>query len=382
VISIGFIDLLKAFPKILVSAINLSSSAVRSGARLKDVLRFILSRDILSQLYIPINTRLAFLPTCPHILSQVPWVIEIEEVLTLFSRALPYEHMDTLPDSFDILSSPYYPCVKALIESDNCKGIICHVKSTAEAVPLIFQNDALRKKTFHIALGVRLPPIHLLEGRERDGVIRILFTNSWNPWNEAFSNFYLRGGLDVLEAFSILSSRYPNLRLILRTSLPPDLDKRYLKIIKTCPVEVVDQFLSEKELQKLKAKADIFVLPSARLHVVSVVEAMAYGSAIVVSDGWGMQEYIEHGRNGIVIPGRFGKCSWVDKYGAVRVNYKPLFSSDPVIVKRLVEFLSTLIEDKDLRKKLGWTARKDAESKFSLENWNRYLKKAFDQAFS
>jgi glycosyltransferase involved in cell wall biosynthesis len=49
-------------------------------------------------------------------------------------------------------------------------------------------------------------------------------------------------------------------------------------------------------MEGLFNSADIYVLPSARLHVVSVLQAMATGLAIIVSDGWGMAEYISYGR--------------------------------------------------------------------------------------
>ena len=41
---------------------------------------------------------------------------------------------------------------------------------------------------------------------------------------------------------------------------------------------------------------DIYLLPSARIHVVSILQAMSYGLAVVASDGWGIEEYIEHGK--------------------------------------------------------------------------------------
>jgi glycosyltransferase involved in cell wall biosynthesis len=192
----------------------------------------------------------------------------------------------------------------------------------------------------------------------------------------------LPGGLDLLEAFSILASRYPNVRLILRTALPPDLDSRYLRIIQDYPIEVVDQFLPTNHMEELLSNVDIYVLPSARLHVVSILEAMAHGLAVVVSDGWGITEYVEHYRNGIVVRGRYGKCSWMDVNGMLREDYSPLFASDPLVVSGLVDSLSTLIEDRDFCERLGKAARKDIETKFSIENWNRGLKKVFDRALS
>lgn len=358
---------------LLRSSAKLFLSAVRNGAKPDEVMRFISTRDIRSQLQIPTSSRLAFLPTYPYILGQVPWVIEIEDTTTLFTPFL----WNGQTSSLEIWDAPYYPAVKALLESDSCRGIVCHVKSTAESIPLLFNNAALHKKTTYIPLGISLPPTLPLPQKRDDNMIRILFTNSWKPGRR---NFYLRGGLDLLEAFSILASRYPNLRLILRTALPPDLDSRYLKIIESCRIEVVDRFLLIDDLQELMSNVDIYVLPSARIHVVSILEAMAHGLAVVASDGWGIEEYVEDGRNGIIVRGRYGKCSWMDANGMLREDYKPLFSSDPFVVSGLVDSLSTLIEDRELREVLGQAARRDIETRFSIDNWNRGLAEVFDQA--
>jgi glycosyltransferase involved in cell wall biosynthesis len=172
------------------------------------------------------------------------------------------------------------------------------------------------------------------------------------------------------------------LRLILRSKLPQDLNQRYRQIIERCNVQVIDQFLSEDEMEALFASADIYVLPSARLHVVSILQAMASGLAIVVTDGWGMGEYISHGRNGLIVPGRYGTCSWMDSNGILRENYQPLFSADPVVTNGLVEALSSLIQDAEMRTNLANTGLRDIETRFSIERWNRDLATAFDRALS
>ncbi len=355
------------------SAVKLFLSAVRNGAKPFNVMKFVWTRGIWSQFQIPTNVRLAFIPSWPYILGQIPWVIEIEDTINLFE---PFIKGGWKTCSTEIVDDPYYPAIKALLESDSCRGIVCHVKSTAESIPLLFNNDALRKKTIHLPLGIQLPPAPKWRG---DNVIQILFTNNWH---QGFGGFYSRGGIDLLEAFLILASKYSNIQLILRTALPPDLDSRYLKIIESCPVEVVDQFLTTEDMQSLMSNADIYMLPAARIHVVSILEAMAHGLALVVSDGWGITEYVEHGRNGIVVPGRYGRCSWIDKKGMLRMNHRPIFSSDPFVVSGLVNSLSALIEDRNLRQRLGQADRRDIETRFSMDNWTRGLAKAFDQALS
>lgn len=355
--------------------VKLMLSTSRNGANLADIIQLMKARDIRSQLRIPQTAKLVFLPTWPYILNQVPWVVEIEDTTTLFAPFI--RNGETR--SIDVAKTPFYPVVKALLESDNCRGIICHVKSTAESIPLLFKNEQLRDKVIYIPLGVALPDSPTEEEKQQDEFIDLLFTNSWH---QGATNFYLRGGLDLLEAFSILASKYPNIRLILRTQLPSDLDSRYLTMLmENWRIKVISQFLPFDEMKKLMSNTDIYVLPAARIHVVSILQAMSHSIPVVVSDGWGIEEYVRHEWNGIIVRGRYGKCSWIDRAnGMLREDYSSLWQPNPMVIDGLVDSLSALIEDKALRKRIGQNGRKDVETKFSIDNWNRGLKEAFDQA--
>jgi glycosyltransferase involved in cell wall biosynthesis len=195
-------------------------------------------------------------------------------------------------------------------------------------------------------------------------------------------NFYLRGGLDVLEAFATLRERYPQLRLTLRTTLPP-LDPHYHRILESGWVRVIDRFLPAAEMEALLANSHIFLLPAARIHVVSLLQAMAHGLAVVASDGWAIEEYLTHERNGLVVKGRYGKVSWVDeRAGMLREDYGPMLTADADVVQGLVEAVSRLVEDRALRQRLGRTARRDVETTYNRERWNRGLRDVFDRALA
>jgi hypothetical protein len=63
-------------------------------------------------------------------------------------------------------------------------------------------------------------------------------------------------------------------------------------------------------------------------------------------------------------------------------KWKPLLSADPAVVDRLVEKLSEVITDINRRRELGEAAQKGVDGKFSLQNWNLRLAKAFDLALT
>ena len=365
--------------RIIKSLSRLCRDALANGSTVEDLFRFIRSRSLRAQISFP-NSVLAFLPSTPFILGQAPWVIEIEDTTTLFA---PFPRINgkriypRLLGLDGVYDSGFFPAVKALLEDESCRGIICHVRSTAHSIPLLFGNPNLAEKVSYIPMGIASPPYYKSR-TESDGVT-ILFTNSWH---QGATGFYLRGGLDVLEAYSMLHSENKALRLIVRSKLPDDLDARYRQIIERCNVTVIDRFLPADEIRSLFDSADIYVLPSARLHVVSILQAMAHGLAVVASDGWGISEYIEHGRNGLIVAGRYGETSWMTQDGMLMEDYRPLLAATPHVAGALKDALAMLIKEPDIRRQFGKTARRDTETKFSLDAWNVGLATAFDRALA
>jgi glycosyltransferase involved in cell wall biosynthesis len=361
----------------LKSLMRFCRDALASGSTGKDLSRFIRSRSLRSQMSFP-NAVLSFLPSSPFILGQTPWVIEIEDTTTLFA---PFPRINgkrlypRLLGLDGIYDSGFFPCVKALLENESCRGIVCHVRSTAQSIPVLFGNPKLAEKVSHIPMGIQVPPSR--KSRTDADTVTLLFTNSWH---QGATGFYLRGGLDALEAYSMLYSKYKNLRLIVRSKLPDDLDGRYHQIIERCNVTVMDRFLRADEIRSLFESADIYLLPSARLHVVSILQAMAHGLAVVASDGWGISEYIDHERNGLIVAGRYGETSWMTPGGMLMEDYRPLLKATPKVAGTLRDMLALLIDEPDRRQQLGETARRDIETRFSLESWNLGLARVFDRA--
>jgi glycosyltransferase involved in cell wall biosynthesis len=359
--------------RVVAAVVRLFVALRRNGARLVPTLKFLQSRHFQSQLLLADYPGLVFLTSMPYTYGQNPWVVEIEDPTTLFYPLVQNGHTCEL----GVADSPYYPIVKTLLEADHCKGIVTHMRSTAELVRTLFRSETINRKVFYQPLGVRLP--ERWQRHDDTEHINLLFINSWCQMP---TNFQLRGGLEVLEAFATLRERYPQLRLTLRTGLP-GLAEHYHRIIEAGWVRVIDRFLSAEEMEALLAESHVFLLPAARVHIVSLLQAMSYGLAVVASDGWGIEEYVTHGRNGLIVKGRYGKVAWADhQAGVLREDYGPMLTPDPEVVGGLVDAVSLLVEDHELRKRLGRAARRDVETTFSLERWNRGLKEAFDRGLS
>lgn len=358
--------------RMLRSAVRMFCQLRRQGAGLSTILLFLRTRHFLSQAHLTEQRGLVFLPSIPFTYGQNPWLIEIEDPTTLFFPFVHNGHTNTI----HLAEQPYFPIIKALLEAEQCRGIVTHMHSTARLVAKLFRSETIRNKVFYAPLGVHLPQRWQRHEATADSEpIHLLFTNSWHQLTQ---NFFLRGGLDVLEAFAILHERYPQLRLTLRTQMPV-LGNRYQQILEQGWVRVISRFLPTEEMEELLAGSHIYLLPAARVHIVSVLQAMSHGLAVVASDGWGFEEYVDHDRNGLMVKGRQGKVSWIDEEaGMLREIYQPMYEPDPIVVAGIVEAVSRLVEDRSLRQRLGQTARRDVQTKYNLENWNAGLKAAFD----
>jgi len=348
------------------------ASSLANGGTARETIDFLRSRHRPSQMLLPRRNDLLFLTSVPFTYGQSPWVIEIEDLVSLF-----FPNVDNgRTAQLDVDQIPGFAAVKSLLEHSNCRGIITHIRATAEGISKLFRSDVISQKTTHIPMGIRAPVSW--QQHQRSATINLLYMNSWHQVPESF---FLRGGLDVLEAFAILHKSYPEMRLTLRTRLP-NMDPRYHRIIEDCDVNVLDEFLPAAEMEQLMLSSHVFLLPSARIHIMSVLQAMAYGMVPVVSDGWGMTEYAEHGKNAVVVNGRYGKVAWNDEQrGILREDYSSMYECDFQVTQNLVNELSLLADDADRRRELGHNARRAAETKFSLANWNVGLKRVLDQAW-
>ncbi len=365
---------LRARLRTLGALTRLTWNMLRNGCRPWSILRFVQTRHLTSQMLLSQCRQLNFLTSMPYTFGQNPWIIEIEDPTTLFYPMIQNGHTSYL----DIRSSPYLPILRTLLEAPQCKGIVTHMRSTAELLPTLFQSEIIRNKVFYAPLGVKVPTRWQRHEPDHDpDEIHLLFINSWC---QEPSNFYLRGGLDVLEAFATLRERYPQLRLTIRSYLPALADE-YHRILESGWVRVINRFMSSEEMADLHARSHIYLLPAARVHIVSLLQAMSFGLPVVASDGWGFDEYVEHERNALIVRGRYGKVTWADhEVGLLREDYQPMYTSDPDVVAGIVEAVSRLVEDRQLRARLGRTARQDVETKFNLKRWNAALKTAFDRA--
>jgi hypothetical protein len=345
-----------------------------SGVKLKDWeyrIPFLLSRRPLSELTSNPLADYQFLPSIPNILSGRDWILEIEDVATLF---YPFAQNGRLDN--EVRCRPYIPFFKELLERSNCKAIITHVSLTKIGIDRIFGSSVISNKTHYVPCPISdVPEANTFAsgylGFQPGQELRVLFTNSWHQADESF---YCRGGIDVVS--SVRAARelgYP-IELTLRTKLPSSLPLDLRKFILTDPgVTLVDQFLSRPQVEDMIARHHVYCLPSARLHVVSTLEMMARNLVVVCSDGWGFNDYVENKVSGLLVNGRWGACSWQSDSGWLCENYANLYFTNENALSELTAALITLFESKDSGTALVYGAKKQIQKRHIADVWNKRL---------
>lgn len=350
----------------------------QNGASWVRAFGFSQTRDLTRMVPSPAECQASFLPSFPFTQTNESWFLEIEDVTTLFR---PYA-FNGRTGAGGLRESRMFPFVKSMLESPSCLGLLTHVESTRDSIHKLFQSSVIADKTEFIAAPY-LPRCEIAE-RELDSLrepkeLRFFFNNSWHQYP---TNFYLRGGISILEAFERLLSEDRPVRLILRSRLPKNLDERFAKILKDPRVEIRDEFMSQEEYISLLRSSHYFLLPSARLHVVSLLESMYYGAVPIVSDGWGLQEYVHGGETGLVIPGVYGTVSWVDAdSGELCEDYRRMLNGPGLLTENLYRAVVGALEQPEKRAAMALKGHRRVRDHHEVKGFNHQFKNFLDQGF-
>ncbi|MDP2937378.1 MAG: glycosyltransferase family 4 protein [Dehalococcoidia bacterium] len=308
----------------------------------------------------PEGTALTF--ACNHLVfRREPWVIELGSV----SDPIGFS-----PHHF----WRYKSVLERAFASGWCKKVLCWSEFTKRTVLASLDCSQFRPKLEVVPRAVR-PRSFTRPPRDRESV-RFLFLGSANMAGE----FAARGGLEVVEAFLALRQRSESLELTIRSDLPPDVRRR----LRGCPdVRVIEGVIPSEELERLFLTHDIFLFPGYYSAWLVILEAMSYGLPVIATDVHSTSEYVNDGRTGLLL--RAGRLP--DGHGELPVTgfidtqRKGLRTPDHQVVADLVEKAGLLIENEELRQRMGRQARYEVQrGRFSIERRNSVLKRILDEA--
>ena len=291
--------------------------------------------------------------------KNIPWVVDVE-------MASSFTGMNW--SSLKRTMTKYI--IKKYLSSKNCKKILPYSHAAKKNL-----EEWIDCKNFKDKIEVVYPAYHSTKiKRKHSDNVTLSFVCRTSP---VALDFYIKGGHDLLEAFKILRKKYKNVNLKIKGTIPLHLRKDLDGV-----TFVEENLPRDKFYEEFLYKPDIYVQPTlVDTFAIAVIEAMSVGLPVVATDMFAMSEIIEEGYNGFLLN---TKMHW-DEYVKFDPKYKK-FNKDvsnyhPETIKDLVKKLSILIEDKNLRRKMGENAFKTVDSgKFSIKRRNEKLRKIYEEA--
>ena len=142
---------------------------------------------------------LVMIPTVPDFDSHRPWIVFIEDWVTLYRGVL----MNGSTVGFNPDTHPFTNELRARFSNPNFKGIFCHHRGTFDDLVRLNLTD----KLYYIPIGYHRKDMNVIGDKPE---LTFTFINSWRAANYNFKN---RGGELVMAAFRKLVESGENIRL-------------------------------------------------------------------------------------------------------------------------------------------------------------------------
>ena len=261
------------------------------------------------------------------------------------------------------------------LTSPFCRKIIFELEAGRQAFLQRLRWPGLERKCSVVHSAI--PPRPVAKTRQANGV-NLLFVNSANI--NAEDHFYAHGGRIVLEAFLQLRKRYEDVSLVIRSNLPREIGAGFAGVPN---LRIIDTVIPWEQLEREFESADIFVYPTHVTPSIVFLDAMSYELPIVTTDVWGNPELVQDGRTGLLVhhpQARRYTEGFVVHFDGPEFR-RVTATVDPALVEAVAEKVSVLIDNPELRRKLGSEGRHEVEEgQFSIEQRNRRLKEVLDEA--
>jgi glycosyltransferase involved in cell wall biosynthesis len=294
------------------------------------------------------------------VFRREPWIVEVEYAGALFG---------VRPQHFGRFGG----VVHRLLASPYCRRIVCwSVAGRCSLEDLGWEQ--IEEKTDIVYYAV--PPKHVVR-HPHPGPVKLLFVGSGTSGG-AFEG----RGSEIFEVFATLRKRHQDLEFVVRSDVPAYIKQRYSGLP---GLRIMDRRVPQEILEREFQSADIFLFPSYHTLPATILEAMSFELPVVTIDSWANAEYVDDGKTGLVshrpsrIPGYYANTHQpiiIDPQFANLVR-----TPDREIVDELAARVSLLIENPELRRRMGLAGRWEVEhGRFSLGRMNDKIRHIFDGA--
>jgi len=301
------------------------------------------------------------------VFRKMPWVIFVEWAHVLVGRDM--RHFNR-----------YKTVIERRLASDYCKAILTWTELAKRSILVNFGCADFEHKIEVVPQAVHKKDFIK---NYNDGKIKLLFVGSANVLHD----FDCKGGKEALEAFSTLNRKYDNLELVVRARIPQAAKHEYRGVLAMQNVLLIEELQPWEVLESEFVTADIFLHPTHELHNTVILDAMSYELPVITTE-IGSTGRIENGVTGFVIKHPDLELEDVIVHPPIQGPHEYKFeriyqTTDSRLVEELVAKASLLIENPELRRRMGKAARWEVEEgKFSIQKRNEKLKRIFDAAIS
>ena len=240
------------------------------------------------------------------ILTNKPYCVYIETGLALYNYDI------------GIAKNPLARFIVSLLTTQkNCKKLIFFSEASRKS----FYSTVKYPKSVHESLEKKSVVIYppAIEKKESipksfNGTLKLLFPGT----------FYIKGGIEVVHAYEKLKKYHTNVTLTIITAVHM-LRAEDVEHMKTIPgLALLDAKLTEQEMIDIYHAHDILLLPTYREGFgLVLIEALAYGMPLIVTDQYATKEMVINGVNGFIYPNHPLKDYAPNTYALLGKYYNP-----------------------------------------------------------
>jgi glycosyltransferase involved in cell wall biosynthesis len=176
----------------------------------------------------------------------------------------------------------------------NCKRLIFLSEAARKSFfTTVYYPKKIRKKLEAKCTVVYPIPIEKqnVKAKKWTGELKLLFIGM----------FYMKGGVEIAHAYEKLREKHQNVTLTMIAALHVIREKD-LKYLRSLPgLTLLDAKLSEQDMIEVYRTHDVFLLPTLRDGFgLVLIEAIAYGMPLIITDQYATSEMAQEGKNGFV----------------------------------------------------------------------------------
>ena len=219
------------------------------------------------------------------VITNKPYCTYIETGLALYNYDL------------GIAKNPLAKCIVSFLATrKNCKKLVFFSEAAKKSFySTIAYPPKIKEVLLQKSIIIYPPAIEKKNTPPKnfDGTLKLLFPGT----------FYIKGGTEVVHAYEQIKKNHSNVTLTIITAVHM-LRREDVEHIRSVPgIQLLDAKLTEQEMIDIYNTHDILLLPTYREGFgLVLIEALAYGMPIIITDQYATTEMISVPPNGFVYP--------------------------------------------------------------------------------